>query len=96
MIDIEFNIQVDEAQASEDRILDDYELALMIDHTKAQITRQVQTALGSLVCAEHHQPPRVIISGAYSLETEQLEISYHVDTCCKPFLMEAVRALNRQ
>lgn len=95
MIDIEFNIRVDEADPSEDRILDDYELALLIDHTKAQITQQVQTALGKLLCPEHQQPPRVIISGAYSLETEQLEISYHIDTCCKPFLMEAVSALNR-
>jgi hypothetical protein len=95
MIDVEFNIRVDDSEAAPDRLMDDYELAMMLQHTKAQITKQVQDSLGEMRCAEHDQAPRVIVSGAYSTESEQLELQYNIDTCCKRFLMEAVHALNR-
>ncbi|MDX1993902.1 MAG: hypothetical protein SF029_16060 [bacterium] len=95
MIEVEFNIRVDDAESLPDRLMDDYELAIMLEQTKAQITKQVQASLGELRCAEHDQPPRVIVSGAYSTESEQLELQYNIDTCCKRFLMEAVHALNR-
>lgn len=99
MVEIAFNIQIkddtDAAPVGDERLFDDYELAVMLEHTKAQITRQVQHALGDLRCAEHDQPAKVTIGGAYSLETEQLDIQYALDTCCKPFLLQAIAALNR-
>lgn len=95
MIEVAFDIQLTGDASAEDRLLDDYELRMMLDHTRAQINQHVQHALADLRCEEHDQPPRVTISGAYNTDTDQLDVSYHVDTCCKPFLLRAVAALNR-
>jgi len=94
MIEVEFDIQV-AGIGKDDPLLEDYELNMMLDHTKAQINNHVQRSLSEMRCAEHDQPAKVLIAGEYSLETEQLDVSYHVDTCCKAFLMQTVIALNR-
>lgn len=94
MIDIVFDITLaDDAQ--DDPLFDTYELEMMLAHTKAQIEKQIQASLGNLRCEEHDQPPKVRVTGTFSRETEQLEVSYHIDTCCKPFLMQAIMTLNR-
>jgi hypothetical protein len=36
----------------------------------------------------------VRVSGTYSLDTEQLELSYHIDTDSKPLMMAAIQALH--
>lgn len=98
MVEITFNIRVEDgadAATQDERLFDDYELAIMLQQTKAQLARQVEQALGDLRCPEHDQAPAVVIGGTYSLESEQLEIQYALDTCCKPFLLRAVAALNR-
>lgn len=94
MIEIEFNIRVDRDNPQDAPWLDESEMAMMLDYTKQQIRQHVQNTLGDLRCEEHGGAPRVIVSGAYSLETEQLELSYHIDTCCPMLLMRAVAALN--
>ncbi len=94
MIDITFDIQVDREGEHADPLLDDYELNMLLEHTRAQIARHVQNSLGDLRCTVHNQAPAVTITGSYSLDTEQLDINYHVDTCCKTFLMQAIMALN--
>jgi hypothetical protein len=38
----------------------------------------------------------VQIAGTYDAGAEQLDIHYNVDTCCQPFLMQCVAALNRR
>lgn len=95
MVEVEFDITIDENGAHETPLLDEYERDMMLHHTKAQIEKHVQQNLGDLFCEEHGGQARVIISGTYSMDTEQMEISYHVDTCCNKFLLQAVAALNR-
>lgn len=96
MIEVEFDIVLDDTgDPSGAPWLDQFEIAQMLEHTKSQINQHVQNSLGDLRCEQHHQQAKVRVTGSYSLETEQLDVSYHVDTCCKPFLMQAVMALNR-
>lgn len=95
MVEVKFDIKV-EGTADEEPLLDEYELDMMLEHTKGQINRHVQRSLGDLRCEEHDEPPVVTVSGTYALETEQLDISYNIDTCCKPFLLQAIMLLNRR
>lgn len=96
MIEVEIDIVVDDTgDSSANPLLDEYEIAMMLEHTKAQLSHHVQQSLGDLRCEAHGQQAKVRVTGSYSLETEQIDVSYNVDTCCKPFLMQAVMALNR-
>ncbi|GAB4523083.1 MAG: hypothetical protein OHK0046_36360 [Anaerolineae bacterium] len=94
MIEVEFDIQVTDTP-QEEPLFDTYEMDMMLAHTKEQMLKQVEASLGAMRCAQHDQPPKVRISGKYSLQTEQLEVVYNIDTCCNTFLMQSIRALNR-
>ena len=93
MVEITVRFEIDGQPEVPDRA-DDYELAEMLEHTAAQIRQQVTRQLDDLRCAEHGQPPRVVVTGQYTSDVAQMELSYHVDTCCKPFLLRTVAALN--
>ncbi|MCU0479901.1 MAG: hypothetical protein MUE54_01660 [Anaerolineae bacterium] len=95
MIQITFNIRMDDDQTPDSPLFDEFELAQMLDHTKAQITQFLQTRLGDLRCPSHDQLASVRVDGAYNTDTEQLDFNYHIDTCCQMFLMQAIAALNR-
>lgn len=96
MIEVTFDIQLDGGGMDhQDMMADDYELSMMMEHTKSQMNTHIQRALGDLLCDEHREAPEVKIVGKYSLETEQLDVSYNIDTCCKPFLLKSIAALNR-
>ena len=96
MIDIEINVQLLDGEEA-DPWLDSYERDMMLQHTVAHLEAHIQRSLGELECEEHHQPPRVHVTILYSQETEQFEdLKYDVQTCCKPFLLKAVAALNRK
>ena len=92
MIDVEVNITVDESNAPDAPWLDEDELRMMLDQTRAQLTRHVQAKLSKL---QLEKPLKVVVSGEYRLETEQMDIAYHIDTDDKQLLMQAVMALNR-
>jgi hypothetical protein len=92
---IEFQITIEGDSTADDPLIDEVELADLLDHTRAQVTRQVSDRLGDLRCEEHDSPPRVIVSGTYSRETEQLDLAYHIDACCQRLLLRSVAALNR-
>jgi hypothetical protein len=99
MVEVTFDIQVvdeDDALPEAERFLDNYELDMMLEHTRSQLNTHIQRALAGMRCAEHDQPPAVRVEGEYHLDTEQLEVNYHVETCCKPFLMQTVMALNQR
>lgn len=95
MIEITFDITIDEADSHDEPLLDSFEINQLLDHTRGQITRHVQQSLGDLRCDIHDEPARVHINGCYSLQTEQLDINYDVNACCKLFLLRAIAALNR-
>jgi len=95
MTNVEFVFQVDGEPLSADALADNYDLAMLFEHTQALVRRQVAERLGTVRCPDHDQSPRVTVTLAYTAETEQTELAYHVDTCCQRFLLEAVRRLNR-
>ncbi len=94
MVDIAFKYDIDGQAVLLEELEGDYELAMLFEHTREQVRRQVQTRLEGLRCMEHDQPPRVLVTIAFSQDTDQSELSYHIDTCCKPFLLQTVQALN--
>jgi len=95
VIQISFDIRIDDSQTADSPLFDEFELAQMLDHTKAQIIQYVQTQLGALRCPSHNEAPVVRVDGVYNADTEQLDFKYHIDTCCQMFLMQAIAALNR-
>jgi len=96
-INVNFDIQMTaDVDANEDAWLDPYETQMMLDHTRAQIDAHIQRALGTMHCDTHSEPPRVTVNGRYDTEQEELDISYDVQTCCKPFLAQCIAALNRR
>ncbi len=76
-------------------LLDPLETERMLKHTKEQIRHHIQVSLNDVCCEVHSQPPSVKVIGMYSRESEQMDLSYHVDTCCKSFLLQVVARLNR-
>jgi len=93
-IDVAFDIRVNTDNAPDPTWLDPTEMGMMIDHTRASLERHVRAKLSTLDIPEAQRPLRVVISGEYALETEQLEISYHIDTDDKQLLLRAISALN--
>jgi hypothetical protein len=93
-MDITVQFEVDGEPTAPETLADDWELAEMLEHTEASVRQQVAHKLDGLLCPEHGQPPRVRVSVQYASDAGQMELSYHVDTCCQPFLLRVVQALN--
>jgi hypothetical protein len=94
MSDVTVCFEMDGEPVTPEQLEDQFELAELLVYTEAQIRQQVTRQLGDLHCAEHGQPPHVVVTGQYTSDVGQMELSYHVDTCCKPFLLRAVSALS--
>lgn len=93
MVEVIVQYEVDDRPMTVDDIADEY-LAEMMEHTSAQIRRQVERQIGEMQCEEHGGHPRVTVTGMYATDTEQMELSYHVDACCQMLLLRTVQALN--
>ena len=92
---IEFDLRVD-GEASADPFLDGCELALMFDSTRRSMGADLRRKFAGIVCPEHAAAPRFKISGVYDNAVEEMDIRYHVDTCCQPFLLRVMQVLNRR
>jgi hypothetical protein len=93
---LEINFDFDtEGAAHEDALLDTYELNVMFEQTRGSLRRDLERKLNGVVCAEHGDPPRITISGRYNHDSEQMDINYHIDTCCQMFLVRVVKTLNQ-
>ncbi len=93
MLEIQYDFDIDGA-LREDPFLDRYQIALMFEQTRQSIESSLQRKLAGVVCEEHGAAPRVLISGRYDAESEQLDVQYHIDTCCKLFMVHVVKRLN--
>jgi hypothetical protein len=93
MVEVIVQFEVDDRPVTVDEVTDEY-LAEMLEHTGAQIRRQVERQIGEMRCEEHGGQPKVTVTGMYSTDSDQMELSYHVDTCCQMLLLRAVQALN--
>jgi hypothetical protein len=93
MVEVTVQFEVDDRPVTLDEVTDEY-LAEMLEHTSAQIRRQVERQVGEMRCEEHGSQPKVTVTGSYTTDTEQMELNYHVDTCCQMLLLRTVQALN--
>ena len=92
---IDFDLRV-EGEELPDAFLDPYELELMFDNTRRSLGAALERKFGGVVCAEHAQAPSFTISGVYDNEREEMDIQYHVDTCCQYFLLRVMQILNQR
>lgn len=93
MLKIEFDFDT-EGATSDDAFLDPYEIELMFEQTRQSLQTGLQRKLAGVTCPEHGKAPHIIISGRYNNETEDMDLNYNIDTCCKLFLVQVVKTLN--
>ncbi|MEL6407355.1 MAG: hypothetical protein AAFV98_01130 [Chloroflexota bacterium] len=77
-----------------DPYLDQVTLNYLFAQTKESIGKGIERKLSNLTCAEHGEEPTITITGTYSGSAEQLDISYHIDTCCQIFMAQVIKTLN--
>jgi hypothetical protein len=92
-MDITIQFEVDDRPVEPEEVEDEY-LAEMLQYTGEQIREDVERKLADARCPEHDSLPRVTVTGTYDTAAEQMELSYHVDSCCQMGLLRAVSALN--
>lgn len=93
MAKVIFDFDIDGALQA-DPYLDSYTINYMFEQTKASIGKGLDRKLDGIICAEHGAEPTVTITGRYSGDAEKMDIDYHVDTCCKLFMVQVVKRLN--
>lgn len=94
-LEIDFDFRV-EGEALADPFLDRYELELMFESTRQSIGAGLQRRFAHIVCEDHTAAPRFTISGVYDNGLEEMDIQYHVDTCCQRFLLRVMQILNQR
>ncbi len=94
-LEIDFDLRV-EGEALAEPFLDRYELELMFEGTRQSIGAGLQRKFADIVCDEHAEAPRFTISGVYDNALEEMDIQYHVDTCCQRFLLRVMQILNQR
>lgn len=92
-IDFDFRI---EGEASAGAFLHDQEIRLMFDSARKSLGDGLQGRFRNLVCGEHGEAPSFTVSGVYDRASEDMDIQYHVDTCCQFFLLRVMRELNQR
>ncbi len=94
-MDIKFDLRTT-GEALPDAFLDSAELGLLFESTRRSIGDGIQRKFRDVVCEEHGQAPAFRISGVYDRNIEEMDIQYHVDTCCQIFLLRVMQILNQR
>lgn len=94
-LEIEFDMRV-EGAALDQPFLDSNELELMFDGARRSIGAGLERKFEDIVCDAHAEAPRFKISGLYDNALEEMDIQYHVDTCCQRFLLRVMQLLNQR
>ena len=92
---IQFDLR-SEGEALPEAFLDETELEQMFESTRRSIGAGLRRKFRDVVCAEHEQAPSFLISGVYDKNMEEMDIQYHVDTCCRYFLLRVMQILNQK
>ncbi len=95
MLQIEFDLRA-EGDELPDAFLDSTELELMFAGTRRSTGDSLRRKFAAVVCGEHGSAPKFIIGGVYDRATEQMDLRYHVDTCCQYFLLRVMHILNQR
>ncbi|GAB1420320.1 hypothetical protein MASR2M15_04110 [Anaerolineales bacterium] len=92
---IDFDFETD-GFLQEDPFLDPYEQEMLFDNTRRSITAMLERKFAGVRCDVHQEEAKFLITGVYDNDSEQMELSYHVDTCCQPFLLRVMQILNQR
>lgn len=92
---IQFELRTEGAELP-DAFLDAAELEQMFAGTRRSISAGLRRKLRDVVCGEHGEAPGITVSGVYDHESEQMDLQYHIDTCCQFFLLRVLRVLNQR
>lgn len=85
--------EVDDELVSPADLEDEYLSELLLhtgDHARQTAVRQI----AAVRCPEHGQAPVVIITVHCARQSDQMELNYHVESCCNLLLLRTVQALN--
>lgn len=93
MLEIEFKFET-AGDVSDDPFLDPYEVQLMFGQTQRSMETGIRRKLEGVVCSEHGKAPHITITATYDNATEDMDLNYHIDTCCQMFLVRVVKTLN--
>lgn len=94
-MEIQFNLRT-EGEELPEAFLDVTELEQLFASTRHSIGAGLRRKFRGVACAEHAQAPKFLISGVYDNEKEEMDLQYHVDTCCRYFLLRVMQILNQQ
>lgn len=94
-LEIAFDLRA-EGEALADPFLDRYEQEQMFDSARRSIGAGLRRKFAGIVCGEHAQAPKFKISGVYNNASEEMDLQYHVDTCCQAFLLRVMQILNQR
>lgn len=92
---IEFDFRVD-GEALADPFLDRYELEQLFEGARQSLGAGLRRKFDGVACAEHGGAPKFRISGVYDNCAEEMDIQYHVDTCCQRFLLRVMQIMNQR
>ena len=93
MAKVIFDFDIDGALQA-DPYLDSYTINYLFEQTKESLGKGLARKLEGVSCADHDKEPTITITGRYSGNAEQMDIDYHIDTCCQLFLVRVVKLLN--
>lgn len=95
MVDVQFDMKLTGDSPESGALLDPLEIRQLLESTQHHIAQHIQNRLGGQVCEEHGEAPRVIVTGSYDLDGEQLDVQYNIEACCNLMIMRAAALLGR-
>jgi len=95
MVDIQFDIKLTGDSPESGALLDPLEIRQLLESTQHHIAEHIHKRLDGEVCDVHGQEPRVIVTGAYDLDSEQLDVQYNIEACCNLMIMKSAALLGR-
>jgi hypothetical protein len=95
MVDIQFDIALTGESPESGALLDPLEIRQLLDSTQHHIAQHIHNRLDGQTCEVHGEPPKVIVTGAYDLDTEQLDVQYNIEACCNLMIMRSAALLGR-
>lgn len=95
MVDIQFDIRLTGDSPESGALLDPLEIRQLLESTQHHIAQHIHNRLDGQICEEHGQAPRVIVTGTYDLDGEQLDVQYNIEACCNLMIMRSAALLGR-
>lgn len=95
MVDIQFDIKLTGDSPESGALLDPLEIRQLLESTQHHIAEHIHRRLDGQTCDIHDQEPRVIVTGTYDLDSEQLDVQYNIEACCNLMIMKSAALLGR-